>query len=628
MIIYSGTIGDLYQDLLYNKLADNIESCFRKHGIMHNNPSERRAFNNSFNFVRNVLDISKISFDVKVAIEFKLPVSGGRVDFMLTGKDKNGQDSAVIVELKQWEEVKETDGEDILTYVGHGERIVTHPSYQAWGYATLIENYNEDVRLNHVKLHPCSYLHNFPINLDKANLLKGSKFDDLINRSPCFLRTDNGAMAKFINDHIASADDGRVLRLINEGKLLPSKMVQNSLKGILNGEGIFNLIDEQKVAYELILSVIKACREDGRKHVIFVKGGPGTGKSIVAMHLMAAMLQNGHNACYVTQNEAPRDYFYKILSQEGKKGVFAPLFLGPQSFYSVPDDQYDLVLVDEAHRIKKKSTFNKSSSLPTQTRAILDSSRVTVFFIDENQIVRNDDFGSIEYLQDEAEQVGAIVHQGEEFVLKTQFRCIGGNAYSDFIDNLLGIRPNEQKRLLGTDYKFRVFDDPAEMREAIKSLNTNNRSRLVAGFCYKWVTQNIDSRAKQSDLYDINIGDFHAKWNFKMDRDTVFALDEDSADRVGCIHTVQGLEFDYVGVIIGKDLYYEDGKVKTNYLVHPSGPGGDHSFDGLYHHQDDAKADRLVRNIYRVLMTRGQKGCFVYCEDPALRDYIRKKIGS
>lgn len=621
MIIYSDTVTNFRLEVTYGRIADKIEESFRERGFHHNNLSEYRAFSSSLDKVERVLGIANLNGNVKVAIEYQLPISSKRIDFMITGKDTQGKDSAVIVELKQWDKVKPTDGDDVITYVAHADRVLPHPSYQAYTYASIIENFNEDVRNKGVGFYPCSFLHNFPAPGGDVSLLTGDKFADLLKLAPCFTKDGFQAMADFIKQRIVYPDDGSIIEMIDHGKLAPSKTVQDSLDDILKGKGVFHLIDEQKVAYELIRAVVRTCHEDNRKHVIFVTGGPGTGKSIIATHLLADAINHGHNACYVTKNQAPRDYFVQILrGKNNKKAYINSLFKGALSLYGAKENEYDLVVVDEAHRLEERDRFSMSEEY-CHSESIIAASRVTVFFVDEGQIVTASDKGTIANLEQSARNMGAIIHKGEDFALKSQFRCQGGNIYPSFVENVLGINKSGANSLKESDYDFRVYDDLVKMRDDLRAKSQHHTCRIVAGYCYEWVSKD---KGLNSPEDDINIGGFHAKWNLNAKYGKVFALDPDSFDLVGCIHTVQGLEFDYIGVIIGKDLYYEDGKVKTNFLAHPS---QDQSFKGLRNHQDDAKADRLVRNIYRVLMTRGQKGCFVYCEDPALRDYIRKKIG-
>ena len=176
------------------------------------------------------------------------------------------------------------------------------------------------------------------------------------------------------------------------------------------------------------------------------------------------------------------------------------------------------------------------------------------------------------------------------------------------------------------DYDFRVFDDPNDLYKEIKERNkVNNKSRLVAGYCWNWQKNGQNN----SDVHDITIGDFSISWNLKDSE--AYAIEENSINEAGCIHTVQGLEFDYVGVIIGEDLRYENGKVITDFTKRAA---SDKSISGIKKMVQEnplkAKAigDEIIRNTYRTLMTRGMKGCYIYCVDKRLNEYFKKTIKS
>ena len=254
-----------------------------------------------------------------------------------------------------------------------------------------------------------------------------------------------------------------------------------------------------------------------------------------------------------------------------------------------------------------------------QIREIINAARVSVFFIDEDQIVTTKDFGSILEIKKQAQRLGSKVFSGDDFKLTSQFRCNGSDGYIAFLDHLLGIRETANYDGFDLDYDIRVFDDPILMREELRNLNhINNKARMIAGYCYEWVTKNKPTH----QLYDINlINGFKAKWNFSST--STWAIDEDSFDEVGCIHTAQGLEFDYVGIIIGKDMRFEEGRVITDYKMRAK---SDASLKGIKSSKNYELADRIIRNTYKTLLSRGQKGCFIFCEDKALNDYIKERL--
>ena len=273
----------------------------------------------------------------------------------------------------------------------------------------------------------------------------------------------------------------------------------------------------------------------------------------------------------------------------------------------MPKNTYDCLLIDEAHRLNAKSGMfsNKGEN---QIKELINASKISVFFIDEDQIVTTKDIGSIEEIKKWAKELGSIVHFNKSLELVSQFRCNGSDGYLAFLDDLLGIRETANYNYFDMDYDIKLFDNPNEMRNALREKNTNNKARMIAGYCYPWNSQHDKSKI------DIILEDgFTAQWNFYTNS---FATSLDSFEQVGCIHSTQGLEFDYVGVIIGLDLRYEDGKVITDYTKRAA---SDASIKGIKTSKNYALADKIIRNTYRTLLSRGQKGCFIYCEDKQLQ---------
>lgn len=344
----------------------------------------------------------------------------------------------------------------------------------------------------------------------------------------------------------------------------------------------------------------------------------GTGKSVIAIQLLCDLIQKGYSANYVTKNSAPRNvYFEKLRESKYSLNYIKSLFKGSGAFIDVPNNYFDCLIVDEAHRLNEKSGMFKNKG-ENQIKEIIHSSRVSVFFIDENQKVTTSDIGSIELINKFAQEEGSAVYSGEDLRLVSQFRCNGSNGYLAFIDNLLEIRETANKQL-DIDYDIKVFDNPNEMRETLRKKNEiNNKARMLAGYCYDWVSQ----KREDENVFDINLENgFKAKWNFSSTN--TWAIDENSFEQVGCIHTSQGLEFDYVGVIIGQDLRYENNRVITDYTKRSK---TDKSLSGIKKTKNFQLADEIIRNTYRTLLTRGQKGCYIYCEDKALSKYIKKML--
>lgn len=620
MIIYENTRAGFINDIRMGSIASKVEDAFEQHGMHHNNKAEYRAWGNSLMYMRNVLDDDAIPEDVSLAIEYQIPLTSKRVDFLIAGKDESGTENVVVVELKQWEDSGITSRPDVVTaFTGGANRAVCHPSYQAYSYAKIIENFNENVYKDGIQMRPCAYLHNY--RESNRSHIDNDFYRDALNVAPAFLQEDVIKLRSFIKTYIKEKDGTDLLMRIDHGKLKPAKALQDSLVSMIKGNQEFFLIDEQKVAYETVRKLVeRAVRrasdpvKGAEKSVVIVSGGPGTGKSVVAIQLLCDLISKGYSANYVTKNAAPRNvYFEKLRKEKYKLSYIKSLFKSSDSFWNAPTDLLDCIIVDEAHRLKKKSAIFHGEN---QVKELINAGRVTVFFIDEDQRITTKDIGSKEEIHKWADFYGVKVFEGDDLNLVSQFRCNGSDGYLNFLDNLLGIRETANLSF-DYDYEIQLFDSPTKMREALREKNAvNNKSRMIAGYCYEWITENDPN----GDDYDIVLEDgFKAKWNFS---NTLFAIAPDSFDQVGCIHTTQGLEFEYCGIIIGQDLRYEDGRVITD----PSKEAKSDKSSGIRSCKDKALADRLIRNTYKTLMSRGQKGCYLYCEDKPLLEYISQTL--
>ena len=626
MIIYHNTKGKFINDVRSGIIADKIEKEFMNHNLNHSNTAEHRAWANSLHFMKDVLDDNEIDNDCELAIEYKIPLTSKRVDFLIAGKDEKNQTNIVVIELKQREDAKPTELNDtVCTYVGSRMRYVAHPSYQAYSYAKTIQNFNETVNNYDVSLEPCAYLHNF--SEKNRPHIDNEFYKEAIDLAPIFLQRDSIKLTQFIKKYIKKKDGENILFKIDNGKLKPSKNLQDALASMLRGNKEFELIDEQKVAYEVIKQRIdesfknsRKLSETPQKYTFIIKGGPGTGKSVIAVSLLCYLINKGYSSAYVTQSTAPREVYFKKLRQEKYRlSYIKSLFVSAVNFVNADLNAFDCLICDEAHRlIKHHDLMYKGYN---QIKDIIHASLISVFFIDEHQMVNFRDFGSIEQIKKTAKEENSIVVYDDNFNLVSQFRCNGSDGYLNFLDNLLEIEENENKTFdKDFDYELRLFNSPTKMRDELRKKNGNNKARMLAGFCYEWLS------SKNRELMDINLeDDFHAQRNFKEDK--AWIINENSFEQVGCIHTCQGLELEYAGVIIGNNLVYRDGRILTDYTKNAR---SDHSFRLLKQHRESERAnlaDPIIRNVYRVLLSRGQKGTYIYCEDKALLKHISDVSG-
>ena len=615
MIVYSGNKYSFQRDAINGNIARRLDSLFAELGIGRESIAEFNSWKASLPRMALIISDPRIDNDVQVALEYQIPLTSKRVDFMIGGSDGEN-DNVVIVELKQWEKCQATSRENVvIAFTGGANREVAHPSQQAYSYAKLIEHFNESVRENNISLRPCAYLHNYKEQY--RGELCHDKYIEAINDAPVFIEQDGLTLTEFIVKYISKPSNKNLFDIIEHGKLKPSKSLQDTVGSVLNGNDEFDMIDEQQVAYATVLKLVQNTIKDNEKHTIIVKGGPGTGKSVIAINLLSKIINNGYSSVYVTKNGAPRYTFSKnLIKGKHKISYLKGLFKPSGSFVDVPKDTFDCILVDEAHRLNLKSGLYGNLG-ENQVKEIINAAKISVFFVDEDQIVTMKDIGTINEIKKQAELMGSKVHIGRSLELTSQFRCNGSDGYMAFLDDALQIRSTANARYFDGDYDIQIFDNPYEMRELLRTKNTNNKARMIAGYCYPWVSD------KDKTLMDICLPNgFEAQWNFQTNE---FATDENSFEQVGCIHSTQGLEFDYVGIIIGKDMRFEDGKVITDYTKRAS---RDASIRGVKTGDDEKLADKIIRNTYKTLLSRGQKGCYIYCEDKPLANYIKRILGN
>ncbi len=619
MIVYDGTKSNFLSSVENGTIAEEVESRVLARMGRHTGKSEFNSWQNSMIHMHMVLSDTQIPDNAGVAIEYNIPQTSKRVDFIISGYDDNHRPNAVVIELKQWEEVRKVEGPDALvsSFIGGANRTVVHPSYQVWSYVSLIQDYNQIVQDKEIRLSPCAFLHNYKLKPNDPILAK--QYQTYIEEAPVFAKGDTHKLQEFIKKSVKTGDNKAILYYIDNGKIRPSKSLQNSIESMLNGNKEFIMIDEQKVAYEKILATSLQCIKDNIKRTVIVQGGPGTGKSVIAINLLAELTKQGQFVQYASKNSAPRQVYAEKLKGTRTKNSIDNMFKGTGSYTDAADGIIHTIIVDEAHRMNEKSGMfhNKGEN---QIREVIHAAHCSVFFIDESQRVTLNDIGSVAEIEKQAHKENSEIINLQ---LTSQFRCNGSNGYLAWLDDVLEIRETENFNLDDIDYDIRVFDSPNDVRNLIiEKNNENHKSRMLAGYCWNWITEGKND----SNVFDIRIGDFAMSWNLG---NSIFALDDTSIDQIGCIHTSQGLEFDYVGVIIGDDLRYANNHIITDYTRRAK---TDQSLRGLKKLANtnpieaEKRSEEIIKNTYRTLMTRGMKGCYIYCIDSALSNYLKKRL--
>ncbi len=611
MRLYQGKISEFMELVNNNKIADILTGSYYNYYGKNPTSSEKRSWINSLNFIKNVFDIANLKNNWMI-IEYELPFSSKRIDVVLFGVDNKNEENIIIIELKQWsnENIKKSQIEEtlIVDYGTHKEEV-PHPQIQVEQYYFYLKDFltifDED---SNIKLNACVYCHNYSKNA------KG-ELKEIKAEYPLFLKEDVKSLGEYLKQRLNKTDGFEVFNRFISSPIKPSKKLLEHTGEMINKQQIFTLIDDQIVAYNAIMNQVKKLTRDEEKHVFIIKGGPGTGKSVIALELMGELLRKGLTVFHATGSSAFTNTLRDIVGNRARN-LFKFFF----NFTTCRKNEIDVLICDEAHRIRKDSyDFKipaKFRSKNPQIEDLIKPAKISVFFIDELQIVRPNEIGSVDLIKESALKLGIKAENIHEYELKTQFRCSGSDAYLQWLDNILGLRETEYQYLTKElKMEFKIFDDPVELKKAIdeKNKEKKNCARIVAGFCWPWSKPLPDGTL----VKDVKVGNLEMPWERKNSF-WKWATWDEGMEQVGTVYTAQGFEFDYIGVIFGNDLIYNP--TKKDWEAKP-----ENSYDVLVKRNNPMLLKHL-KAVYRVLMSRAHKGVYVYFMDKNTEEYFKSKI--
>ena len=622
MQLYFGSTSEFVTDSIQHRVAEKLGDAYYEYFRFRASASEFTSWQNSLTALTANIQYARL-LDHGIILELQLPLTSARLDVLLTGRDAEQRQNAVIIELKQWSTVTDSEVDEcVRTYLGGAERDVPHPSVQVANYQQYLADMNSafSESVDPIGLSACTWLH----NLEEASKrrLTSSRFADALDRARLFSGHDASEFNDFLLERLSAGAGRPILDRIAAGKFQPSKGLMIHAGSVIKGDPIYTLLDEQIVAFNLVLGMARRAVRSKGHSVAVIKGGPGTGKSVLALNVMAELLKEGKNVQHATGSRAFTGSLRKRL------GARTSALLKYFNSYSTADrGTIDVLVMDEAHRIRETSnnryTPKSQRSDRSQVEELIQASRASVFFIDDFQVVRPGEIGSTQLIREAAVALDA---RYEETELRTQFRCAGSEQYVAWIDQLLEIRKTGTNELhLDEGFDFQIIDDPLELERLIlEKAAEGHTARLTAGFCWAWSKPKSDGTL----VDDIAIGDFRRPWNARPEaarlgkgipKAELWAGDPNGIHQVGCVYTAQGFEFDYAGVIFGSDLRYDP--VAHTWIGIPSA-----SHDQIVRKRSGARFTDCVKNTYRVLLTRGMKGCYVHFVDDATRNYVMSRI--
>jgi DUF2075 family protein len=619
MELYQGICLEFIQQTTQNSISSILTSEYKRHFGYLPSQNEIVSWQNSLKDLSELL--KTVNFQTQgIKLEYFIPLSSLRIDVLLTGISQTNQEQAVLIELKQWQASKPSmlDSE-IKTYLGGSLRDVLHPSVQVDSYKNYLQGFLEVFyrEVSPIKLDSCVYLHNYVFDIDEP--LLDPKFNDYLHNSPIYSKKDIKLLMEYLKSKLGNGSGKAILEKINKSKVRPSKKLLAEANNIIKKNNSYVLLEEQRIVFDHVMAIIKNGLEKTKKQVLIVKGGPGTGKSLIAINLLAELANLGKWAEYVTGSAAfTQSYKKAIGSGAGNLFKYTNNYVQPQT------EKRDCLIIDEAHRIREKapfgSYFSKIYSGKLQIEEILDACNIAVFFIDDDQVVLPDEVGNSEYIKEHALRLGCDVWEEE---LKIQFRCSGNDGFIKWIENTFGIKQTANAMLEPSEsFEFKIFKDPQSIEiELKKKIDKGNSARMVSGFCFPW--------SKEVGALDVKIGDFQRPWNLREPVDgnpasNLWAYNEKGFGQVGCVYSAQGFEFDYIGVIIGNDLVYDlnSQNWKSNKNLHKGNMIPQNRLSVM----TDEKYQKIVKNIYRVLLSRGMKGCYIYFMDKDTENFVKTRM--
>lgn len=690
MIIYKNTIGRFCKDNIHDEtILSEIYTRLAESGVDEPSYEEVQSWSRTLEVLRNeIFSFLKPEYDdIVFYLEYMIPDAGKkRIDVVIEGRSKENSPVLFLLEMKQWSNgnvslvsAEGTDSSEAASFlrINGMDNFQKQPVKQVEEYARLLNrlDYFSDGHCD-AKIIPAVFLFNFSREADMQGNKEiisrkriCSEGFSCINEPAVFFNGEGHQVADLVKSSIASPCE---VSILEEADCKGISLKENEIDTIINLiDNCPQLIlsDDQELLAARILSSIRnkeiknsisrlMKRDEDDSRVMVIQGAPGTGKTVVALYILGKFLEKYKDRfrriAYVTKTAEPRDLLRDVINSmdagEDVKDRLRSILKTPDNIVSYNSDTYDLLLIDEAHRI----SLGKDNAIePAEyIAAMIRKSAVTVFFIDDSQTVSLEDCCTIETIREAASRIyGTGKDLNRHLIipkpLEQQFRCKSSN-FMNWLYTIFpygGYNPKPVKN--DSDFDFGICNKLSDLKAWIDGKNENGETaRIVAGYTHEWISRD-SRRGGQPEFSD---DECSMRWNkekrqAREDNDKNTWVLRDSADEVGCIHTIQGMTLDYVGVIIGKDVkrigdhLMPDpmGRAADDFTIWKKGSRINYTYsdtsavtankrkvlDG-YSEDEKSRANQIIFNTYRVLMSRGIKGCRIYCEDPGVRSFFEE----
>ncbi|MGC5289801.1 DNA/RNA helicase domain-containing protein [Micromonospora sp. DT231] len=617
MLAFQTTPNQILELAEAGKLAGRVAAHLAAAGFQVN-ASERTSWEESLPAL--AVELCAVGLgDLDALVECQLPRSSRRIDVILAGAERSSNRPVyAVVELKQWSWATVYDEAENLVRVPGMREPQPHPALQVQTYCSYLADFLPVLWEWPESVHGLVFLH----NADRQQIpdLPTRSLTAPAERRMVFTKDRTEDLRTYLRERFAPWRYRAAAERLLNASARPSNQLLAVVAEEVASRRHLVLLDEQRTAYELVMRGVRWADQGRRKRVVLVSGGPGSGKSAIALTLLADLAREKRPVSHATGSKAFKKTVQAYARRQPRdpEQRTAPVFNYFLDFMKSPPDSLDVLICDEAHRIRNRSTRRGgfSGKVP-QVHELIAVAKVPVFLLDDNQVVRPNEVGSVRMIREAAESLDLEV---DYIHLGAQFRCGGSPRYERWVMHLLGLTEGAPYRWpADDDYRVALAASPQQMEDLLRPRHVVGQSaRISAGFCWPW-----HELPRGGQLVpDVSINGWRRPWNAAGDHPpkgipsgSYWATDPRGFDQIGCIYTAQGFEYDWSGVILGEDLVFRDGRLRTD-------PTKSDDSAIIRDGRVSAGADRLIRNAYKVLLTRGMRGTLIHSVDPETQEFL------
>ncbi|MEU9842967.1 DUF2075 domain-containing protein [Actinomadura sp. NPDC048032] len=607
-----------FHSMKIDHLVDRLEHLAGKLFGIDISPGEKLSWRNSIPSVLEIL-ISAGLGEVMVILEMNVLSNDARIDMLVVGSNPSSphEPSVVAIENKQWSRARVNPRTQLIVHPGAKRDGSLHPAEQVWNYCRSLERY---MPILTDRIHAAVNLHNADTSDIEAIRHPHFRLSKEIQDRVRIYGGDASAKAEFasfLSNTVRPQRAAEHLRDIKHAHVRPTDAFMRCVAQAVSEREMFVLLDEQQEAADRIVRAVGEAITEDNKQIFIIIGGPGTGKSVLALELLGRLSRLSRAAVHASGSSAFGKNLRKYVGSREKP--IAEIFTYFHNHRNRTRNDLHALIVDEAHRLRKDSNLRYTKAElrndKPQVHEIIEAARVPVFLLDPHQVVARNEVGTPELIRQAALELKVAPENIHEITLGRQFRHGNCPRYVDWVEQLLGYSPAPQPWQQGGDFQLLLAESPQDMENYLRfQIALGHSARMVAGYCWEWTKQPLPGGRLSPD---VKIGEWQRPWNAHKgnakrgipDRN-MWPTDPKGFEQIGCIYTAQNFDWDYAGLIMGPDYTWREG-----------GWTSGRNFDTR---TGSSNKHDLIRNVYRVLATRGKYGVVLFSTDEATQRMLGK----